>query len=101
MIALRHGAVHIPYPSPLPARLLSLALAIILAVLILVYPRAVATSIGDVQHGLLTLLMWGMATGFVHGVGFVPRLWPWRLAFHPLLGWALMGFGTWWVLLNG
>ncbi|GAB4302301.1 MAG: hypothetical protein Kow0096_23690 [Thiohalomonadaceae bacterium] len=91
----------IPYPNPLPARLLSLALAVSLAVLILVHPRAIATSIGDVQHGLLTLLMWGMATGFVHGVGFVPRLWPWRLLFHPLPGWAVMGCAVWWVLLNG
>lgn len=93
--------MHIPYPSPLPARLLSLALAIALAALILIYPRAIAASLGEVRHGLLTLLLWGMVAGFVHGVGFVPRLWPWRLTFHPLLGWLLMGFGTWWVILNG
>lgn len=91
----------IAYPNPLPARLLSLALAVTLAVLILIYPRAVAASLDDVRHGLLSLLMWGIAAGFVHGVGFVPRLWLWRLVFHPVLGWLLMGFGTWWVLLNG
>jgi cyd operon protein YbgE len=85
----------------LPARLLSLALALLLAALILVYPRAIAASMGEVRHGLLTLLMWGMAAGFVHGVGFVPRLWPWRLLFHPLLGWLLMGYGTWWVAIAG
>jgi cyd operon protein YbgE len=95
------GTMRIPYPTPLPARLLSLGLAVALAALILIYPRAIAASIGEVRHGLLSLLMWGMAAGFVHGVGFVPRLWPWRLVFHPLLGWALMGFGTRWVMLNG
>ncbi len=93
--------MHIPYPHPLPARLLSLALALLLAALILIYPRAIAASMGEVRHGLLTLLMWGMAAGFVHGVGFVPRLWPWRLLFHPLLGWLLMGYGTWWVVIAG
>lgn len=93
--------MHIPYPHPLQARLLSLALALTLAALILVYPRAIAASMGEVRHGLLTLLMWGMAAGFVHGVGFVPRLWPWRLLFNPLLGWLLMGYGTWWMVVNG
>lgn len=93
--------MHVPYPHPLPARLLSLTLAVTLAMLILIYPRAIAVSIGDVRHGLLTLLMWGIAAGFVHGVGFVPRLWPWRLLFNPLLGWLLMGYGTWWIVVNG
>jgi predicted membrane protein len=41
--------------------------------------------------------MWGVAGGFVHGVGFEPRAMAWRVVFHPLLAWALMalGFGMW------
>ena len=93
-----HGASRVPYPNPLPLRLLSLALAIALSVLVLVYPRAVASSVSDVRHGLLSMMMWGIAAGFVHGVGFVPRLLPWRIAFHPITGWLLMAMGIAWLL---
>jgi predicted membrane protein len=43
------------------------------------------------------LIMWGVAAGFVHGVGFEPRALAWRAMFHPLLAWGLMavGFGMW------
>jgi cyd operon protein YbgE len=83
----------IPYPNPGWSRLLSLVMAIALVALILVYPRAVATSVSDVNHGLLNLLMWGIAIGFIHGVGFVPRMAVWRIAFNPIIGWPLMVFG--------
>lgn len=83
----------IPYPNPGWSRFVSIALAIGLAALILIYPRAVATSVSDVNHGLLTLLMWGISIGFIHGVGFVPRMVLWRLVFSPFAGWPLMVFG--------
>ncbi|MDD3518601.1 MAG: cyd operon YbgE family protein [Chromatiales bacterium] len=80
----------IPYPAGIVGRGVSFLLAVALTVLILVYPRAIATGIDEIRHGLLSLLMWGIAAGFVHGVGFVPRLTPWRLVFHPIVGWTLM-----------
>jgi len=83
----------IPYPNPSWSRLVSILLAITLSALVLIYPRAIATSVSDVNHGLLNLLLWGIATGFIHGVGFVPRMTIWRLAFNPIVGWALMLFG--------
>lgn len=83
----------IPYPNPGWSRLVSLLLAIALSALILVYPRAVATSVSDVNHSLLNLLMWGIAIGFIHGVGFVPRMAIWRTVFSPFIGWPLMAFG--------
>lgn len=83
----------IPYPNPGWARLLSILMAVALAALVLVYPRAVATSVSDVNHGLLNLLMWGIAIGFIHGVGFIPRMAIWRVVFNPILGWPLMLFG--------
>jgi len=70
------------------ARLLSLLLAGGLSGLILFLPHLVAE--GGVDHGLLSLLMWGIAAGFVHGVGYVPLHRIWRLLFAPLLGWGLM-----------
>jgi predicted membrane protein len=69
------------------ARLFSLLLAIGLSGLILVMPTLVA---GDAGHGKLTLLMWGIAAGFVHGVGYVPVYRIWRWLFGPLVGWVLM-----------
>jgi cyd operon protein YbgE len=83
----------IPYPNPGWSRLLSILMAIALVALILVYPRAVATSVSDVNHSLLNLLMWGIAIGFIHGVGFVPRMAIWRIVFNPFVGWPLMVFG--------
>lgn len=83
----------IPYPNPGWSRLISILMAVALVALILVYPRAVATSVSDVNHSLLNLLMWGIAIGFIHGVGFVPRMSIWRVVFNPILGWPLMVFG--------
>ena len=85
--------MRIPYPNPGWSRLVSLLLAIALSVLILVYPRAVATSVSDVNHSLLNLLMWGISIGFIHGVGFVPRMAIWRTVFSPFIGWPLMVLG--------
>ena len=83
----------IPYPNPFWSRLISLSLAIALSALILIFPRAIAVSISDVNHSLLSLLLWGIAVGFVHGVGFVPRMAIWRIVFNPFLGWPLMVYG--------
>ena len=80
------------------ARLLSLLLASALSGVMLVAPPLL---VGDhVSHGLLMLLMWGIAAGFVHGVGYVPVHRIWRLLLGPLAGWGLMlGVGV--ILLLG
>lgn len=83
----------IPYPNPFWSRLISISLAFALSALILIFPRAIAVSISDVNHSLLSLLLWGIAVGFVHGVGFVPRMAIWRVVFNPFIGWPLMGYG--------
>ena len=43
--------------------------------------------------GLLMLVMWGICSGFIHGVGFDPYGRLWRTIFHPLGGWLLMLLG--------
>lgn len=83
------------------ARLLSFALAAALTAFILIWPRAVAASLTEVRHGLLSLLMWGIAAGFVHGVGYVPVHRIWRLLLGPFVGWPLMLGGIAWVLGKG
>lgn len=90
----------VPYPNPGWARLVSFLLAVGLSVLVFAYPRAFAVAVGDVRHGMLALLMFGIAGGFVHGVGFVPRLNVWRIAFHPLLSWPLMVLGIIWLIFG-
>ncbi len=72
-----------------PARALSLVLASMMAVLVTVYPPALA----HMGHGLLSLMVWGMSAGFVHGLGFDPDGRFWRVVFSPLSAWLLMGWG--------
>ncbi|MCW3148433.1 cyd operon YbgE family protein [Stutzerimonas stutzeri] len=75
------------------SRVLSLLLASPLALVLLIHPAAMLDGQGGYSHPQLMLVMWGISIGFVHGVGFVPQLWVWRLLFHPLLGWPLLGLG--------
>lgn len=48
---------------------------------------------GHYSHPLLMGVMLGVSAGLVHGVGFVPRLWLWRLLFGPAVGWPLLVLG--------
>lgn len=78
--------------------MLSLLGALSLTTLMTIFPNAVATSINDINHSLLTTMMLGIAAGLVHGVGFVPKLTFFKILFGPVLGWLLMGYGiymTW------
>lgn len=76
-------------------RALSLLLASPLALLLLIHPAAMLDAQGRYSHGLLMLVMLGVAGGFVHGVGFDPYQRLWRWLFGPLLAWPLliMGYG--------
>ena len=64
-----------------------------LALVLLIHPAAFLDAEGRYSHGLLSLVMLGISSGFIHGVGFEPRALAWRLLFHPLLGWALLALG--------
>lgn len=75
------------------SRVVSLLLATPLALVLLIHPAAMLDAEGGYSHGLLMLVMWGISSGFIHGVGFDPYSRLWRTAFHPLGGWLLMGLG--------
>lgn len=75
------------------SRALSLLLAGPLALLLLIHPAAFLDAEGHYSHGLLSLVMLGISSGFIHGVGFDPQALLWRVLFHPLLGWGLMAAG--------
>ncbi len=72
------------------ARALSLLLAGMLAAMVTLYPPALAR----MGHGEISLVVWGICAGFVHGIGFVPDSRVWRTLFSPWLAWLLMGFGV-------
>ncbi|HEY0721703.1 MAG TPA: cyd operon YbgE family protein [Gammaproteobacteria bacterium] len=74
--------------------MISLILASALSIVLLIFPLTIAAAVDEIDHTMLSLLMWGCAIGFIHGVGFVPHLPHWRLLLHPVLGWLLMVPGT-------
>jgi len=76
-----------------PFRAVSLLLATPLALLLLIHPAAMLDDKAHYSHGLLSLVMWGISCGFIHGVGFTPYSRLWRGVFHPLAGWLMMGLG--------
>jgi predicted membrane protein len=76
------------------ARGLSLATALALMALVTLLPRGLTTADGSpINHGVLSLIMWGMSAGFVHGVGFVPRNPVLRVVLGPVTAWLWMGLG--------
>jgi cyd operon protein YbgE len=82
----------LPDHSPLysgQARTLSLLLALAISVGVLAWPHLVMRDDGGVDHRWVSLLLWGMAAGFVHGVGFVPRNRLLRQLLGPVAAWAL------------
>lgn len=91
--------------SPSPAkgarllRALTFATALLFAALIVLYPRAIATDMSTVPHGWLVVLLLGMSSGWVYGLGFVPERRVLRCLFHPAAAWLLMLVGAWRVFL--
>jgi len=77
----------------LPLRILSLLLASPLALILLIHPAMIVDPEAGYSHSLLMLVMLGISSGFIHGIGFDPRGLAWRILFHPVGGWVMMGLG--------
>lgn len=75
------------------SRALSLLLVVPLALVLLIHPAAMLDGQGGYSHPLLMLVMWGISAGFVHGVGFIPRLLLWRWLLGPLPAWTMSVLG--------
>lgn len=71
------------------ARALSLLLAGPLSLWLLVYPVGLLDREGRYSHALVSLLLWGIAAGFVHGLGYRPEARLWRWCFGPAAAWLL------------
>ncbi|NDL62764.1 cyd operon protein YbgE [Acerihabitans arboris] len=67
-----------------PLRLLSLIMALVLAGCVFWMPARFASTTSSLTAWHNLLIVWAVCAGVIHGVGFRPRRWGWRLAFLPL-----------------
>ncbi|KAA8999897.1 cyd operon protein YbgE [Affinibrenneria salicis] len=76
-----------------PLRALSLVLALVAAGCVLWDPSrfAARTSALALWQGLL--LIWAVCSGVIHGTGFRPEHWRWRLIFAPLPALVILAAG--------
>jgi len=77
------------------ARLVSLVSAAALSLLLTLYPQAVLKDGVAPGHMALMICMWGIAAGFVHGVGFTPCNRVLRVLLGPFAAWIMMPVGLW------
>lgn len=82
-------------------RLITFLAAIGFAGLIVLYPRAIAEDMHSVDHGSLVLLLLGMSSAWVCGLGFEPRRALLRVFFNPVSAWVLMILGAWLTFFRG
>ena len=82
-------------------RLISFFLAVAMTVWVLALPTAFAGPENEVNHWALLLLMWGLAAGYTHGVGFVPHNRVLRVLLGPGPAWLLLLGGGLWFLMKG
>lgn len=68
-----------------PLNWMSLFTAIGIMLIGSIYPILLTDSAGKVSHGIAMLYFWSMSAGFVHGVGFKPKMMIWKIVFS---GWA-------------
>ncbi|MFP4560625.1 MAG: cyd operon YbgE family protein [Thiohalorhabdus sp.] len=80
---------------------MSFFLALAVTFWVLAVPTDFAGPEGDVDHRALLALMWGLAAGYTHGVGFIPRNRILRVLLGPLAAWGLLVGGGWWFLARG
>jgi len=71
---------------------LSFLLAAVISVVVLFMPQVIAVDTASLDHGVASVVMWGVCSGYIHGVGFVPRWWPWKLLFLPLIAWPILAY---------
>lgn len=76
------------------ARGISLSGALAMMFLVTLAPRGLTVADGrPISHVALTLVMWGMSAGFVHGVGFIPHNRALQVLLGPAAAWLLMALG--------
>lgn len=79
---------------------LSLYNALLLSALVLLFPQLLTGGRGGPHHVFLALMMFGISTGFVFGVGFVPHNRVLAVLLGPCVGWPLMIASIGWLALS-
>ena len=81
--------LHRPFQYRL-TRFFSMLLALVLSGLLLINPSHIADSTAQLDHGYLTLLMIALSGAFIHGIGFNPIFWLWKIVFSAYLSWTVL-----------
>lgn len=76
-----------------PLRALSLVMALVLAGCVFWDPTRFAAKTSSLEIWHEVLLVWAACTGVIHGVGFRPNYWFWRLFFTPLPAFVILAAG--------
>lgn len=71
-------------------RAFSLLLSLIASTVLTVAPFLVARQMTPAAHAILPFLLLGISAGFIHGVGYMPRLTFMRALASPLCAWPLI-----------
>lgn len=74
----------------LPARLLIIGLGFLHVGLVMWEPTDYANHIGGFNLPKSLLLIWGMCSSMIHGVGFTPRKVVWQIFFSPLISLVIL-----------
>ncbi|MBQ8829378.1 MAG: cyd operon YbgE family protein [Burkholderiaceae bacterium] len=82
-------------------RVLSFFLGLVIMCSVVAYPRFIAEDMQSVPHGWLVVLLLGMSSCFVYGVGFRPNNSILQLFFSPICGWSLVLIGGFMLLYSG
>lgn len=83
----------IPYPTAGWTRLISIILSAALVWIFFSRPGAILSLLEQHGDGVMALLLWGVAIGLIHGIGFMPNHAVWRLLFNPFIGWICLLYG--------
>ena len=71
-------------------RTVSLLLSLAASAVLTVAPFLIARQMTPAGHAILPVLLLGISAGFVHGLGYVPRLFFMRALATPLFAWPLI-----------
>lgn len=71
-------------------RFISILLALMITGVLLIFPGRIASNLDQLNEGYVMLLMLGLSSAFIHGVGFDPRFWLWKILFSPYLSWVIL-----------
>lgn len=71
-------------------RILCVALGLLITITVIFYPRAIATDMYSVPHFWLVILLTGMSSCYIYGLGFTPQNPILKMIFSPIISWPFI-----------